>query len=106
MRKTKRSGGFFLCLLLNMFSNLEGLIPAVILLVLHFWLGWSVWWAGVAAAVWVLWLVIWMKLIGWAGDCSSTPDPKKQVFLTCFFLLPTDVKTAETYVYQGFWRLS
>lgn len=85
MRKTKRSGGFFLCLLLNMFSNLEGLIPAVILLVLHFWLGWSVWWAGVAAAVWVLWLVIWMKLIGWAGDCSSTPDPKKQVFFNLLF---------------------
>ena len=78
MRKTKRSGNFFLCLLINMLLNLEGLIPAVILLVLHFLLGWSIWWAFIAAAVWFLWLVIWMKLIGWAGDCGSTPDPPKE----------------------------
>ena len=39
MRRARRSGGFFLCLLLNLFLNPEGMIPAAILLVLHFWLG-------------------------------------------------------------------
>ena len=78
MRKTKRSGGFWLCLLINMMLNLEGLIPAAVLLVLHFLLGWSVWWAALALGVWIVWLVVWMKLIGWAGDCSSTTDPPKE----------------------------
>ena len=78
MRKTKRTGNFFLCLLINMLLNLEGLIPAVILLILHFLLGWPIWWAVIAAAVWIIWLFIWMKLIGWADDCGSTPDPPKE----------------------------
>lgn len=34
MRKTKRSGSFLLCLLINILPNLEGLIPAAILLIL------------------------------------------------------------------------
>lgn len=36
MRNSKRSGNFFLCLLMNILMNIEGLLPAVILLVLHF----------------------------------------------------------------------
>lgn len=78
MRRTKRSGGFFLCLALNMLLNLEGLIPAVILLGLHFWLGISFWWAVAAAALWVLGMILWMKIMGWAGRCSNTPDPPRQ----------------------------
>ena len=32
MRRTKRGGGFFLCLLLNLLLNWEGVIPAALLL--------------------------------------------------------------------------
>ena len=78
MRRARRRGNFFLCLLINMLLNPEGLIPAVILLVLHVWLGWPVWWAVLAAGLWILWLILWMRLIGWAGKCGSTPDPPKE----------------------------
>lgn len=78
MRRTKRSGNFILCLLFNMLLNFEGLIPAAVLLVLHFIFGWSVWWSALAAALWIVWLIIWMLFIGWAGRCSSTPDPPKE----------------------------
>lgn len=30
MRRTRRSGGFFLCLLLNLLLNWEGVIPAAL----------------------------------------------------------------------------
>lgn len=73
MRRTKRNGSFFLCLLFNMLLNLEGLVPAAILLVLHFWLGWSVWWAVIAAVIWILVMIIWMLLVGWLSEYDSVP---------------------------------
>ena len=65
MRNSKRSGSFFPCLFINMLMNIEGLLPAVILLVLHFWLKISVWWSVGA-------------FIGWAGKCSSARDLPKE----------------------------
>lgn len=78
MRRTKRNDGFLLCLLFNMLLNLEGLIPAAVLLALHFFLDWSVWWAVLAVGLWLGWLILWMLLMGWAGRCSNTPDPPKE----------------------------
>lgn len=78
MRRTKQSGGFILCLLFNMLLNLEGLIPAGVLLVLHFACGWSVWWSVLALAVWIEWLILWMLFIGWAGRCGNSPDPPRE----------------------------
>lgn len=78
MRKTKRSGNFFVCLLFNMLLNLEGLIPAAVLTILHFVFGWSLLWAALALGLWLLWLVIWMLFMGYAARCSNTPDPKKE----------------------------
>ena len=43
MRRTRRSGGFFLCLLLNLLLNWEGVIPAALLFALHRWRGWLLW---------------------------------------------------------------
>ena len=54
MRKTNRSGSFLLCLLFNMLLNLEGLIPAAVFLALHFILKWSIWWAVLAAGLWIV----------------------------------------------------
>ncbi len=78
MRRTKKKGSFFLCLLINMVLNLEGAIPAAVLLILHFALGWSLWWAVAVFGVWILWLIFWMGAIGWARQCGSTPDPPKE----------------------------
>ena len=78
MRRTKRSGGFIICLLFNMLINLEWSIPAWILLALHFWLDISIWWFVGALAFWILSIISWMSIMGWAADCSNTPDPPKE----------------------------
>ena len=78
MRRTKRSGGFIICLLFNMLINLEWSIPAWILLALHFWLDISIWWFVGALAFWILSIISWMSIMGWATDCSNTPDPPKE----------------------------
>ena len=49
-----------------MLLNLEGLIPAVVLLVLHYVLGWPLWPTFAAVGLWVLYLIAWMAVIGWA----------------------------------------
>ena len=54
MRRTSRSGSFFVCLVFNMLLNLEGLIPAVVLLVLHYALDWPLWLTFAAVGLWVL----------------------------------------------------
>ena len=77
MRRTKRTGNFFLCLLINIMLNVEGSIPAWILLILHFCIGISIFWFWLALALWIIYLLVWMKIIGWAGRCS-TPDPPKE----------------------------
>lgn len=78
MRRTQRGGSFWLCLLVNMALNLEWTIPAWILLALHFWLGWSIWWFVLALVLWIVDILFWMKVMGWAADCSNTPDPPKE----------------------------
>ena len=78
IRRTKRSGSFWLCLLLNMVLNLEWTIPAWILLALHFLLSWSIWWFWLALALWVLNILLWMKVMGWASSCSREKDPPKE----------------------------
>ncbi len=78
MRRTKRNGGFIICLLFNMLINLEWSIPAWILLALHFWLDISIWWFVGAVAFWILSIISWMSIMGWASGCSNTPDPPKE----------------------------
>ena len=58
MRRTRRSGGFFLCLLLNLLLNWEGAIPAALL--------------------WIGGLIVWMLVIGWASDCGSRRDEPRE----------------------------
>ena len=77
MRQTRRAGSFLMCLLFNMLLNLDGTIPAWILLALHFWLGWSIWWFWGALGAWVLYLTSWMLFLRWASRCSRPDPPKK-----------------------------
>lgn len=67
-----------MCLLINMLLNLEGLIPFAILLTLHFLLDISLWWAALAFALWILYLIIWMLIFGWVNKSSSTLDIPKE----------------------------
>lgn len=78
MRKTNRSGSFLLCLLFNMLLNLEGLIPASVFLALHFIMKWSVWWAVLAAGLWIVYLILWMLFMRFAAKSSNTLDPPKE----------------------------
>ena len=78
MRRTRRSGGFFLCLLLNLLLNWEGVIPAALLFALHWWRGWPLWWAGLALALWIGGILLWMLVIGWASDCGSCRDEPRE----------------------------
>ena len=78
MRRTRRSGSFFLCLLLNVLLNWEGAIPAALLFALHRWRGWPLWWAGLALALWIGGILLWMLVIGWASDCGSRRDEARE----------------------------
>ena len=78
MRRTKRGGGFFLCLLLNVLLNWEGALPAALLFALHRWRGWPLWWAGLALALWIGGILLWMLVIGWASDCGSRRDEPRE----------------------------
>ena len=78
MRRTRRSGSFLLCLLINMLLNLEWSIPSWILLGLHIWLGISIWWFVGALLLWILRLLLGMWLMGWARDCGNQKDPPKE----------------------------
>lgn len=78
MRKAKRDGSFLLCLLFNIILNFEGLIPAAVLLALHFWLDISVWWSVLAVALWIAGIALYMLVIGWAARCGNTPDKQKE----------------------------
>ncbi len=77
MRRTKH-GGFFVCLVFALLMNPEGLIPSAVLLILHFWLKLSVWWAVGAAAAWLLYLILWTVFIGWVGRCASEKETPKE----------------------------
>lgn len=77
MRRTKRTGSFWLCLLINILLNLDGTIPAWILLGLHFWLDISILWFWLALGLWLLGILLWMKLMGWASRCSE-PTPHRE----------------------------
>lgn len=78
MRKTKRSGNFLISLTFNILLNFEGIIPAVVLFALHFWLDISMWWSVAALTLWLVWIILWMLFMGWANKCGNTPDPPKE----------------------------
>ena len=78
MRRTRLSGSFFLCLLINMLLNLEWSIPAWTLLALYLWLRIPIWWFIGGLALWILRILIGMWIIGWAVDCGNQKDPPKE----------------------------
>lgn len=78
MRRTKRSGSFILCLLVNMLLNPEWSIPAWILLGLHVWRGINLWWFAGAVAVWIARLLLGMWLVSWGTKCGNQKTPVRE----------------------------
>ncbi len=66
--------GFFTNLFFNLVLNIEGIIPALILLALHYFFDFSLLWFWIALGVWVLGIVIRMLFLGFAMKCSNMPD--------------------------------
>ncbi len=73
----KRVGEFFACLLFNMLINLEWTIPAWLLLAMHFLFDWNILWFWIALGVWILSILLWMDILGWAANCSASDKPKE-----------------------------
>nr|WP_316615044.1 hypothetical protein [uncultured Ruminococcus sp.] len=82
MRKTSRSGSFFLILMFNIMLNFRLTIPGWILLILHFiipqYIKW--WYCLVYFGAFLLYMIVWMLVLWglgrWAG--SAPPAPKVQ----------------------------
>ncbi len=78
MRHFFRCGNFVLTVLLNTLLNTSGFLIAAILVGLHFWLGWSLWWAVLAAGLWLLWIILQTLFFTWISRCANTPNkPQK-----------------------------
>ena len=67
MRRIISSNSFVISLLLNIFLNIDGVIPAVILLILHFVFDWSILWFWAALVVWFLWILISMIILSFVS---------------------------------------
>lgn len=76
--KTKNTGhGLFLSLLINLVLNLTWLLPAAILLVLHFWIKLSYWWAVGAVGIWLFGILFWTLFLFFSARAGSERDKPK-----------------------------
>ena len=77
MRKTTRTGSFFMILLFNILINFHLTIPGWILLILHFiipeYIKW--WYCLIYFGAFLLYMVIWMLFIRWISGVSNGDDP-------------------------------
>ena len=69
-----RAGRFLFSYLLSLVFHWEGLIPAVLLLVLHFWPGIPLYWFFIALGLWMLFVLIRVLFFRFAIR-SSVPTP-------------------------------
>lgn len=82
MKKTSRTGPFFMVLLFNILINFRLTIPGWILLVLSFiipqYIKW--WYALIYFGAFLLYMLIWMLILwaigAWANTAEPTPKPK------------------------------
>jgi len=64
MRRAKRGGSLILSLLINIILNAELSLPAWLLLILHFAIGFPIMWFWIALAAWIVIVVVWSLLFG------------------------------------------
>ena len=104
MRKTTRSGSFFLILMFNIMLNFRLTIPGWILLILHFiipqYIKW--WYCLVYFGAFLLYMIIWMLvirgIIRWARSAPPTePVENKNPYSVTSNELPRPVKNINPY---------
>lgn len=83
MKRSSYSGGFFLCLLINILLNIRLTIPGWILLILHFLFPViSIWWFVGYMGAFLLYMLIWQlvwHIIGRIGaSAKEIPPPKER----------------------------
>ena len=77
--KVKNTGhGLFLSLMINLVLNLTWLLPAAILLVLHFWIKLSYWWAVGAVGIWLFGILFWTLFLSFSARAGSERDKPKE----------------------------
>jgi ABC-type protease/lipase transport system fused ATPase/permease subunit len=78
MRKASGSKGYFLCYICNLFLNFEWAVFALILFILHFWLGIPVWLSLIGLGVWLLVALVLTSLVAWGAKSANEPTPERE----------------------------
>ena len=78
MRRTARNHGFLLCLLLNMAFRFEWAIAAIVLLAIHFWLGWPLFLVWIALGIWFVYALFVTAVLSAANRFGNEPTPERQ----------------------------
>lgn len=78
MKLLRKTGDFLLSLLIHLILDPWELIPAGILLALHFLLDWWIGWFWIALGLWVLRILLLRIIFGWANRCGNAPDRPKE----------------------------
>ena len=78
MLRRSDSTGFWASVLFTMALNLQWLFPAVVLLVLHFVFGLSLWWTAAAVGLWILWILVAVALLCLASKAGNAPRPQTE----------------------------
>ncbi len=104
MRRSSRTGSFFLILLFNIMLNFRLTIPGWILLILHFiipqYIKW--WYCLVYFGAFLLYMIIWMLVIRgiarWANSAGPTPPVKnKNPYSVKTYDIPPPVENKNPY---------
>ncbi|MBQ7548019.1 MAG: hypothetical protein IJT41_13775 [Clostridia bacterium] len=77
MRRTARGHGFLLCLLLNMLFRFEWAVAAIILLAIHFWMGWPLFFVWIALGIWFLYALFVTLILSLANRAGNSPTPQQ-----------------------------
>lgn len=73
-----KSNGRLLSVLFIIFDSICMLIPTVLLLVLHFTLGISIWWFVGLLTVWIISVILGSFILNWASSCSNEEKPYRE----------------------------
>ena len=78
MRRIRNTGNFLCSLCINLLLNLEGTIPAWLLLGAHFWFDISLLWFWGALALWGLSVLFRMIFWRWISRTSNEPKAERR----------------------------
>jgi len=74
--RIRRNKGFLISIVINMVFNLEGTIPAWVLLGLHFWIDISIMWFLLALFIWLFVIILRTAVLCWVSKQSNALRPR------------------------------